>query len=110
MIGGASVEDTLALWASSLREAKQRIHPLFTQERVAASAGQFLIRFFTPTTSRFRPDALVGGDRPNPPIQPWDTHIRPLYPTTPILKSIGVAFKEKPPIIPADVANSLYKL
>ncbi|SCB51565.1 DDE superfamily endonuclease [Bradyrhizobium yuanmingense] len=42
MIGGASVEDTLTLWASSLRDAKQRIRPLFTQERVAASAGQFL--------------------------------------------------------------------
>ena len=42
MIGGVSVEDTLALWASSLRDAKQRIRPLFTQERVAASAGQFL--------------------------------------------------------------------
>ncbi|MGY3621763.1 SRSO17 transposase [Bradyrhizobium sp. USDA 10063] len=42
MIGGASVEDTLTLWASLLREAKQRIRPLFTQERVAISAGQFL--------------------------------------------------------------------
>jgi len=42
MIGGASVEDTLTLWASSLRDIKQRIRPLFTQERVAASAGQFL--------------------------------------------------------------------
>lgn len=42
MIGGASVEDTLTLWASSLREAKQRIRPLFTQERVAASAARFL--------------------------------------------------------------------
>src|ERR1700741_2780147 len=42
MIGGASVEDTLTLWASSLRNIKQRIRPLFTQERVAASAGQFL--------------------------------------------------------------------
>jgi SRSO17 transposase len=42
MIGGVSVEDTLTLWASSLRDAKQRIRPLFTQERVAASAGQFL--------------------------------------------------------------------
>src|ERR1700746_2809135 len=42
MIGGASVKDTLTLWASSLRDAKQRIRPLFTQERVAASAGQFL--------------------------------------------------------------------
>src|SRR6185295_15755056 len=42
MIGGASVEDTLTLWALSLRDAKQRIRPLFTQERVAASAEQFL--------------------------------------------------------------------
>src|SRR6476660_5516109 len=42
MIGGASVEDMLTLWASSLREAKQRMRPLFTQERVAISAGQFL--------------------------------------------------------------------
>jgi SRSO17 transposase len=30
------------LWALSLRDVKQRIRPLFTQERVAASAGQFL--------------------------------------------------------------------
>ena len=36
MTGGASVEDTLTLWASSLRDVKQRIRPLFTQERVAA--------------------------------------------------------------------------
>jgi SRSO17 transposase len=42
MIGGASVEDTLTLLASSLRDAKQRIRPLFAQERVAASAWQFL--------------------------------------------------------------------
>src|SRR6201985_487665 len=42
MIGGASVEDALTLWASSLRDAKQRIRPLFAQERVAASAAQFL--------------------------------------------------------------------
>jgi SRSO17 transposase len=42
MIGGASVEDTLTLWALPLRDAKQRIRPLFAQERVAASAGQFL--------------------------------------------------------------------
>ena len=42
MIGGASVEDALTLWASSLRDVKQRIRPLFSQERVAASAWQFL--------------------------------------------------------------------
>ncbi len=49
MTGGASIEDTLVLWASSLRDAKQRIRPLFTQERVARSAGQFL-------------DALLGNE------------------------------------------------
>ncbi|MGY2932683.1 SRSO17 transposase [Bradyrhizobium sp. GM6.1] len=38
----ASVEATLALWAASLREIKQRIRPLFTQERVATNAGLFL--------------------------------------------------------------------
>src|SRR5664279_6208422 len=38
----ASVEETLALWVASLREIKQRMAPLFTQERVAASAGLFL--------------------------------------------------------------------
>ncbi len=39
---GTSVEATLELWASSLRDVKARIRPLFTQERVAASAGLFL--------------------------------------------------------------------
>ncbi len=39
---GASIEATLELWASSLRDVKGRIRPLFTQERVAASAGSFL--------------------------------------------------------------------
>src|SRR6516164_1385161 len=38
----ASVEDTLTLWASSLRDVKQRIRARFTQQRVAASAGQCL--------------------------------------------------------------------
>ena len=38
----ASIETTLELWASELREAKARMRPLFTQERVAASAGLFL--------------------------------------------------------------------
>src|SRR6476619_561537 len=39
---GASIEATLELWASSLRDVKGRMRPLFTQERVAASAGSFL--------------------------------------------------------------------
>jgi SRSO17 transposase len=38
----ASIEETLALWAASLREIKARIRPLFRQERVATNAGLFL--------------------------------------------------------------------
>src|SRR5580700_8498180 len=38
----ASIEETLALWAASLREIKTRIRPLFRQERVATNAGLFL--------------------------------------------------------------------
>ncbi len=38
----ASIEATLELWASSLRDVKGRMRPLFTQDRVAASAGLFL--------------------------------------------------------------------
>ncbi len=49
MSSGASVEETLELWASSLRGIKERIRPLFTQERVAASAARFL-------------DALLGNE------------------------------------------------
>jgi SRSO17 transposase len=41
-MAGASIETTLELWASSLRDVKARIRPLFTQERVASSAGLFL--------------------------------------------------------------------
>jgi SRSO17 transposase len=39
---GVGVEIALDLWASSLREVKERIRPLFTQERVGISAGLFL--------------------------------------------------------------------
>ena len=38
----AGIEETLELWASSLREVKARMAPLFTQGRVAASAGLFI--------------------------------------------------------------------
>lgn len=41
-MAGASIEATLELWALSLRDVKARMRPLFTQERVAASAGLFL--------------------------------------------------------------------
>src|SRR4051794_33609741 len=41
-MAGVAIEDALELWASSPREVKRRIRPLFTQERVAVSAGLFL--------------------------------------------------------------------
>lgn len=47
---GVSVETALELWASSLRDVKGRIRPLFQQDRMAASAGLFL-------------DALLGPER-----------------------------------------------
>lgn len=45
-----SIETTLELWASSLRDVKDRMRGLFTQERVAESAGLFL-------------DGLLGDER-----------------------------------------------
>jgi hypothetical protein len=47
---GTSIETTLELWASSLRDVKARMRPLFTQDRVGASAGLFL-------------DGLLGDER-----------------------------------------------
>ena len=41
-MSGASIDTKLKLWASSLRDVKARIRPLFRQARVAASAGLFL--------------------------------------------------------------------
>src|SRR3954465_9035175 len=41
-MSGASIEETLELWAASLREVKGRMRPLFKQERMAVSAGLFL--------------------------------------------------------------------
>src|SRR4028119_65057 len=49
-MAGGSVEATLELWASSLRDVKERIRPLFLKERMAQSAGLFL-------------DALLGPER-----------------------------------------------
>ena len=47
---GASIETPLELWAPSLRDVKARMRGLFTQDRVAASAGLFL-------------DGLLGDER-----------------------------------------------
>ena len=41
-MAGASIETTLELWESSLRDVKARLRALFRQERVAASAWKFL--------------------------------------------------------------------
>jgi DDE superfamily endonuclease len=41
-MSGASIETTLELWASSLRDVKRRMRPLFTQARMALSAENFL--------------------------------------------------------------------
>jgi len=48
----ASIETTLELWASSLRETEARTGSLFTQERFAGSAGFFI-------------DSLLGAERRN---------------------------------------------
>jgi SRSO17 transposase len=47
---GASIEATLELWALSLREVKNRMRPLFAQERAALNAGLFV-------------DGLLGDER-----------------------------------------------
>ena len=39
---GTSIEATLELWASSLRDVKRRMRSLFAQERTAGSAGFFI--------------------------------------------------------------------
>src|SRR3954466_10809192 len=46
----ASLETTLELWSTTLRQTKQRIRPLFAAASVAASANAFL-------------DGLLGGER-----------------------------------------------
>ena len=46
----ASLEMTLELWSTTLRQAKQRIRPLFAAPSVAASASAFI-------------DGLLGGER-----------------------------------------------
>ena len=47
---GTSIETTLELWASSLREVKKRMRPLFEQNRTALNAGLFV-------------DGLLGDER-----------------------------------------------
>jgi len=49
-MSGASIKATLELWASSLREVKRRVRPLFAQDRAATNAGLFV-------------DGLLGDER-----------------------------------------------
>src|ERR1700712_187162 len=49
-MSSASLETTLELWSTTLRQAKQSISPLFAAPIVAASANAFL-------------DGLLGGER-----------------------------------------------
>ena len=49
-MAGASIETTLELWASSVRDVKARIRLLFSQERVRALRDAFL-------------DGLLGDER-----------------------------------------------
>lgn len=66
-MAGASIEKTLELWASSLRDVKSRIRNLFTQERVAASANLFLDGLLgneRRKTGWMRAEAARGGNRP----------------------------------------------
>jgi len=63
---GASIEATLELWASSLREVKARMRPLFTQERVAASAGHFFGRLAGGRKTQNGMDACGSGWRSRP--------------------------------------------
>src|ERR671939_349869 len=50
LVTGIADEAPRGVWGASLRNVKQRIRPLFRQERMAASAGLFL-------------DALLGPER-----------------------------------------------
>lgn len=62
MTGGASVEETLELWGRSLRSAKERIVPLFTQKRVADSACSFLDRLCCRKTGKVESSLLAVSD------------------------------------------------
>jgi SRSO17 transposase len=78
---GTSIETTLELWASSLREVKKRIRPLFEQARTALNAGLFVDGLLGDERRKtgwmraeaagdpgpWRQQALLGRDR-------WDAH------------------------------------
>ena len=69
---GASIETTLELWASSPRDVKRRMRPLFTQARVALSADSVLHGLLGEERRKTGLDAaelarryaVLGGNRP----------------------------------------------
>src|SRR4051812_8236717 len=65
-VAGVAIEDALELWASALREVKRRIRPLFTQERVAVSAGLVLRGLLGPRRRKTGGARGGGGGEPRP--------------------------------------------
>jgi hypothetical protein len=70
-MSGASIAAMLEEWASSLREGKGRLGPLFRRERMAASAGLFVDGLLGPERRRTggcaprrRVIAVLGAGRP----------------------------------------------
>lgn len=62
---GVSIEATLELRASLLRDAKAQIAPLFTQARVVVSAGLFLNGLLGPERPYRAVCAMPGGRAPH---------------------------------------------
>src|SRR4051794_41206939 len=77
-VAGVAVEDALELWAVSLREVKRRMRPLFTQERVAISAGLFLDGLLGPQRRKTGWMRGGAGGGPRPPRQQADLRPGPL--------------------------------
>src|SRR3954462_12785526 len=76
-IGGlmpaASLETTLELWSTTLRQAKHRIRPLFAAPSVAASAHAFLDGLLGPS------GASPAGGEPRPLVIPAPGASRPSW-------------------------------
>ncbi len=61
-MAGGSAETTLELWASALRDVNGRMRPLFSQDRVVASASQFLDGLSATSRARGLDRAEAAGD------------------------------------------------
>src|SRR5258705_11297951 len=87
----ASIEETLALWAASLREIKKRIRPLFTQERVATNAGLFLEGLFGDEQRKTGRKRAGGGWRQREFLSDLLTSQGPLYKFARLQQDVGAA-------------------